>query len=164
MTVGERIIEARKDKGLSRTQLAEDSGVPYPTLAGLENGDQQSSTAIPKLAEVLGVNALWLSHKKGLKHPPAQASHSVQWDFPKLALAHQILRESYAADRKEPYSVETEPEALIEVYEKLVLAGDDTAAVVAVGRDLRKPGDNDAKSSRRTSGNHQAKGRKRAAS
>lgn len=61
MTVGQRIKQARKAAGITRTELAERSGVPYPTLAGLENGDQKTSTALPALAQVLGVTALWLS-------------------------------------------------------------------------------------------------------
>lgn len=64
-TVGERIKRARKAAGLTRTQLAEQSGVRYPTLAGLENGDQKTSTALPSLAHVLGVTALWLATGRG---------------------------------------------------------------------------------------------------
>lgn len=67
MTVGARIVQARKNKGLTRPQLAEAAGVPYPTLAGLENGDQKTSTALPAIAAVCGVSALWLATGKGSK-------------------------------------------------------------------------------------------------
>lgn len=67
MTLGERILQARTEKRWTRRQLADASGVPYPTLAGLENSDQLSSTATPALAQALGVHALWLSTGKGPK-------------------------------------------------------------------------------------------------
>ncbi len=77
MTVGERIQQAREDRGLSRKQLADLSGVPYPTLAGLENGDQKSSTQLPALAEVLGVRASWLSTGHGVRE--SRGSYDTEW-------------------------------------------------------------------------------------
>ena len=65
MTVGERIVEARKRKEWSRNQLVAASGIPYSTLAGLEVGDQKTSTAIPALASALDVHALWLAENRG---------------------------------------------------------------------------------------------------
>ncbi len=66
MSVGQRITEARKARdNMSRKELAALSGVPYPTLAGIENGDQSSSTALPALAKALKVNALWLATGRG---------------------------------------------------------------------------------------------------
>lgn len=50
---------------MARAELARRSGVPYPTLAGLENGDQKESTRLPALAEALGVNIRWLQAGKG---------------------------------------------------------------------------------------------------
>lgn len=90
MTVGERIAEARRDKGWSRSKLAAESGVPYPTLAGLENGDQKSSTAIPALASALGVHALWLAENRGPKHFN-EASQSARFDDATMAQAVELL-------------------------------------------------------------------------
>lgn len=44
--------------------LAERSGVPYSTLAGLENGDQQTSTELHKLARVLECTVDYLATGK----------------------------------------------------------------------------------------------------
>jgi phage repressor protein C with HTH and peptisase S24 domain/DNA-binding XRE family transcriptional regulator len=53
MTLGQRIRERRQVLGISRPKLAERAGIPYSTLAGIENGDQQGSTELHKLARVL---------------------------------------------------------------------------------------------------------------
>ena len=65
MTVGQRIKEKRTVHGWSRTRLAKECGMPYSTLAALESGDMRSSTALPTIAAVLGVDPLWLSCGRG---------------------------------------------------------------------------------------------------
>lgn len=90
MTVGERISEARKAKHWSRSKLATESGVPYPTLAGLENGDQKSSTAIPALASALGVHALWLAENKGPRDF-SEPSQSARFDDSTMTQAVELL-------------------------------------------------------------------------
>lgn len=81
MTVGDRIVQAREDKGWKRPDLVRESGIPYPTLAGLENGDQANSTFLPELAYALDVSAYWLKTGKGVK----QLSHPRRLDAGKLA-------------------------------------------------------------------------------
>ena len=65
MTVGERIKQKRTELGWSRRRLADETGVPYQTLASLESGDQRSSTAIATIAASLNVDPLWLSGGRG---------------------------------------------------------------------------------------------------
>lgn len=65
-TFGERLKQARKDKGLSQSALAKLVGVKQPTIAELENEGKGSSKA-SLLARALGVSALWLSEGKGDK-------------------------------------------------------------------------------------------------
>lgn len=77
-TVGERIVRARDQKGWSRRKLADVAGVPYPTLAGLENGDQQTSSWVPAIAAATGVSALWLASGKGEMHPQTVAAEVSQ--------------------------------------------------------------------------------------
>lgn len=90
MTVGERIVEARRDKGWDRKTLASQAGVPYPTLAGLENGDQKTSTAIPALASALDVHALWLAENKGPKKFNSE-SQPARWDDATMQQAVELL-------------------------------------------------------------------------
>jgi transcriptional regulator with XRE-family HTH domain len=59
-TIGERIIKARELRGLTRPQLSDLTGIKYPTLAGIENGDQASSTKLHRIATVLRVRVEWL--------------------------------------------------------------------------------------------------------
>lgn len=65
LTVGDRIIAARKARDMTRGELVRATGIPYPTLAGIENGDQSSSTKLHVLAEALGVHPRWLESGKG---------------------------------------------------------------------------------------------------
>lgn len=64
-TIGERIKEARRLRGLSRPQLAEAAKIKYPTLAGIENNDQAGTTQLPQIAEALRVSAKWLQTGRG---------------------------------------------------------------------------------------------------
>lgn len=61
---------------MSRPDLAKASGVPYPTLSGIENGDQANSTSLPELASALGVNIHWLKTGKG---PMDAAEPQADW-------------------------------------------------------------------------------------
>lgn len=90
-TVGQRIVKARELKEWTRTQLSAASGIPYPTLAGLENGDQQSSTWIPAIAAATGVSALWLASGKG-DMAPAGASQPAQLDPTKVRIVARGLQ------------------------------------------------------------------------
>lgn len=53
MTVGERIVEARKAKGISQKQLAEMTGIPVQTLLRYEKGGNLSVDSVSKLAKAL---------------------------------------------------------------------------------------------------------------
>lgn len=71
-TFGERLREARGDKGLSQAALARLVGVKQPTIAELESQGKGSSKT-PLLAKALGVNPIWLSEGKGSKQEPASS-------------------------------------------------------------------------------------------
>jgi phage repressor protein C with HTH and peptisase S24 domain len=66
-TFGERLREARKDKGLSQGNLAKIVGVKQPTIAELEAEGKGSSKA-SLIAKALNVSPLWLSEGRGDKH------------------------------------------------------------------------------------------------
>lgn len=98
MTLGQRIIEARKARNLSRRQLSELSGVGYPTLAGIENDAQKTSTQLPDLAQALQVNIGWLHTGKGerdLLSDPDQWAEITRWKQP-LAAGDGSQPEDYA--------------------------------------------------------------------
>lgn len=59
-TLGKRIVEARTLRGIKRGELAKAAGMTYSTLAGIENGDQHSTTQLPALARALRVRIEWL--------------------------------------------------------------------------------------------------------
>jgi phage repressor protein C with HTH and peptisase S24 domain len=78
MTVGHRIKQARKLRDMTRPGLAKASGVPYPTLAGIENADQKTSTELPALAQALRVRIEWLATGKGPMDAP-EAQETTDW-------------------------------------------------------------------------------------
>lgn len=64
-TMGERIRWVRGQRKMSRPKLAELSRVRYPTLAGIENGDQASSTRLHALASALSCRIEFLESGRG---------------------------------------------------------------------------------------------------
>jgi len=60
MTVGARILATRKEKGLSQRAISSEH-VTVPYISRIENGQREPSVkAIRKIAEKLGVDAVWL--------------------------------------------------------------------------------------------------------
>lgn len=73
----------------------------YPTLAGIENSDQQTSTATPQLAAALGVSAVWLATGKESRtlnavkdSTAANPSQNLETESHSLAIEPDILHEA----------------------------------------------------------------------
>lgn len=66
-TLRERMIEARTEAELSQGALAKLVKCGQTTIASIENGRNQSSSILARVAAVLNVNALWLAEGKGAK-------------------------------------------------------------------------------------------------
>lgn len=64
-TLGSRLVHARRERRISRAELARRAGIPYPTLAGIENEDQSETTKLLELAQALTVRPEWLRTGKG---------------------------------------------------------------------------------------------------
>lgn len=87
LTFGERLKSARKAAKMSQAALAARSGISQPTISGIENGEQQGTTAAPQLAAALRVGALWLSDGRGPRHPSAHQAQDqpqgiIAWEHP----------------------------------------------------------------------------------
>lgn len=117
-TVGQRIVKAREALDWKRPKLAEEAGVPYPTLAGLENGDQQSSTWIPAIAAATGVSALWLASGKGAMKlaQGSFASQSVRPDPEIIVETLDFLEKAFGALNKE-FELRQEADLFADAYE-----------------------------------------------
>lgn len=61
-TIGERLREARRTAGLTQKEAAERIGVNRRTIWEWENNVRRPTTALPELAELYGVSALFLSY------------------------------------------------------------------------------------------------------
>jgi transcriptional regulator with XRE-family HTH domain len=119
-TVGQRIVKAREALGWKRPKLAEEAGVPYPTLAGLENGDQQSSTHIPAIAAATGVSALWLATGRGAMKPTGGdvASQSARPDPAIIIQTLDFLEKAFGAIDKK-FVLRQEADLFADAYEWL---------------------------------------------
>lgn len=73
MTFGDKLKEARKEKGYTQVELAEMIGVASATLAGYENSNREPDLfKIKRLVEVLEIDADYLlAVEKGKKIAPA---------------------------------------------------------------------------------------------
>ena len=64
-TLKDRLIYAREQKGISQEQLGKAINKSQSAIAALETGRNQGSTNIAKIAEILGVSAIWLETGQG---------------------------------------------------------------------------------------------------
>lgn len=72
--MGQRIKVRRKKLKMSRPELVKRSGIPYSTLADIENERQKSSTALHIIAKVLQTTPEWLSDEAG----PEEAGETME--------------------------------------------------------------------------------------
>lgn len=79
-TFQERIDEAARDKGLTRSALAKLLDMTRSNMTHWFGGRavNPKADAVARAAEILGVNSLWLSSGKGPKHPTDKEGKAVK--------------------------------------------------------------------------------------
>ncbi|WP_031319271.1 S24 family peptidase [Pseudomonas fluorescens] len=65
MELKDRLKKARKDAGLTQAQLAERAGIKQASVSEIERGLTRTSGYLVKLAQVCGVDPVWLSDGSG---------------------------------------------------------------------------------------------------
>lgn len=65
MSLGKRIKQIRKKLGLSQKELAKRAEIDQPLISYLENGQTKGTSFVSTIADILGVDALWLATGKG---------------------------------------------------------------------------------------------------
>ncbi|RQR68965.1 XRE family transcriptional regulator [Burkholderia sp. Bp9012] len=75
-TYGKRLRSARKNAQLTQKQLADRVNLTQATISELENDEYDGSAKTPAMANVLGVNALWLAEGKGDPSAPSLSHDS----------------------------------------------------------------------------------------
>lgn len=73
-TLGERLAEAMKKKGMTQTDLADKVGVTQGTVWKILSGKAERSKFLPELARVLGVSLHWLATGEEDKNTPSESS------------------------------------------------------------------------------------------
>lgn len=101
--LGDRIRIAREARSLERRDLADAIGMPYSTLADIENNRQRSTTELHKLASALKVRVEWLADGKG----PRDAPDDDDADWPDILAVRQaaslgdgVVPDDYAETHK----------------------------------------------------------------
>ena len=80
----ERLVDARIEAKLSQTALALRARCAQSTIGGLESGRRFGSGALPRIAEALDVEALWLAEGRG----PKRRHQGAATEPPGYRLAH----------------------------------------------------------------------------
>lgn len=72
-TFKDRLIQAMREKNMSMSELSTAADIPYPTLAAWRRGSVLSMRGerANRVANVLGVNLVWLNTGEGAKNPLA---------------------------------------------------------------------------------------------
>ena len=112
-TIGDYLLEQRRQARLSLRQLAELTGVSNPYLSQVERGLRRpSAEVLQQLAKALRVSAETLYVRAGILDPDEDGSRSVELAVladPALSERHkQALLDIYASFRRE-HAPETEP-------------------------------------------------------
>jgi phage repressor protein C with HTH and peptisase S24 domain len=111
MTIGDRIKMARERLGMSRPDLAKAADIPYPTLAGIENGDQTSSTRLHVLAKTLKLRPEWLETGKGEMDvsaaPPEEGWADIIGVRQAVSLGESAAVDDYAETHKLKFQAES---------------------------------------------------------
>ena len=112
-TVGDYLLEQRRQAKLSLRQLADLAGVSNPYLSQVERGLRKpSAEVLQQLAKALRVSAETLYVRAGILDPDEDGSRSVELAVladPALSERHkQALLDIYASFRRES-TPETEP-------------------------------------------------------
>ncbi len=103
MSFNTRLREARKNSGMTQTQLAEALGIAKSTLSGYENGSSEPSIAMSgKIMDVLGIDAnyLWQDYSESDMRLSALESGMIAMyrnlDEHGRKIVDMVLREEYS--------------------------------------------------------------------
>lgn len=97
MGIGERIKNARNQSGLSQADLARAVGRSQSAVAEWETGDTEPRrNIVDKIAEALGVNAIWLEAGGVSEDGLASQYHSARKSPPANARSHALTGQSDA--------------------------------------------------------------------
>jgi len=64
-SLAQRLVHARKKRGLNQGQLADAAGLKQPDVSKLETGRMLKTTAMARLSRALGVSGAWLEFGEG---------------------------------------------------------------------------------------------------
>lgn len=91
MELKDRLKHARRLKGLTQTELAERAGIAQASISEIERGLSRSSSHLVKIAQICGVDALWLAEGVGSIPAPTEPGYAlVGEEIQKLSAADMV--------------------------------------------------------------------------
>ncbi|NQD73470.1 XRE family transcriptional regulator [Pseudomonas sp. CM27] len=91
MELKDRLKHARRLKGLTQTELAERAGIAQASISEIERGLSRSSSHLVKIAQICGVDALWLAEGVGSIPRPTEDGYAlVGEEIQKLSAADMV--------------------------------------------------------------------------
>lgn len=119
-TIGSRIRALREGLGKTRKEMAAAVGIAGSTLSDLEAGRSQTTTALHRIADYLGVRVEWLETGKGERLPTSQLmlrqSQPMRPDPAILIETQKFLEAAFSSLGKE-FSMEADADIFARVYE-----------------------------------------------
>lgn len=130
----DRVKQARTFAGLTQEELAKLVGVSQPVISQLERGDNLQSVHLLKIAEVCGVDPIWLSSGHGVAPYVGEAD-----DEPKENVRQKVG--ASAADLVQTMLATKAGKALSkEARERLLLAAEETQPTNVITGDFNRAG------------------------
>lgn len=77
MELKDRLKHARRLKGLTQTELAERAGIAQASISEIERGLSRTSGHLVKIAQICGVDPLWLAEGAGSIPGPVEDGYAV---------------------------------------------------------------------------------------
>lgn len=105
-TIADRLAAARKEAGLSQSELATRAGVSPGTIGNIEAGTRDAPRDVVEIATALGVSPMWLKRGLGPMRPQSRgAAHDMSQSATTMPLQRVAWEQLMAADLSKPFEL-----------------------------------------------------------
>lgn len=96
MELKDRLKHARRLKGLTQTELAEKAGIAQASISEIERGLSRTSGHLVKIAQICGVDPLWLAEGIGSIPEPTEIGYALVGEEIQKLSAADLVRQMLA--------------------------------------------------------------------
>ncbi|SDT01754.1 phage repressor protein. Serine peptidase. MEROPS family S24 [Pseudomonas asplenii] len=116
MEFKDRLKAARRHANLNQTELAQKAGITQTSISDLERGKSKATSHLVKIAEVCGVDAMWLSDGAGsMLASPREEANVTMAAQPAKSFRYPVV--SWVAAGSWAEAVEPYPAGISDTYE-----------------------------------------------